>query len=445
MKTLMVSDIVKVKLAPGKEAKDLLAVVTKKLKLSKSLELDFNGIEVSDSITTDDYFKKLFLDDKYSNVYLRFHNKPHIVRMCKMLLKISGKNEERVTNVEPILTEVYQTADEVYQPTKKSIRLTQKLLNYGTVIDNANRQVIIYYNQTPSGQYILNAINTKDPVIALKEAIMQVLGQTGYRKAIVDFGDMQLFSNRSGVIAAAMCNLFNSMAQKNYQVELKIKDGEDRRLLEMTHEIPSMSTDEDEILEKIDNNLEIGAVGLLSEYVRIETKVDKFGHFGNGQVATRQPAVYLGRDGNNLKFRVYDAHTFMRRIDWIVKVTDDEEKGFETFRDKVFEVKHKDVSIPLENIGVCKFCNGNRYYFSLAIQSKEDEFIDIHYLKQDGTYGVVAATLPEFLKMVLNEQHEKYNLQMMLLCIEETEKRLAEKNIYVEDLSKYNLNAVALA
>lgn len=445
MKTLMVSDIVKVKLAPGKEAKDLVAYVTKKLKLAKQIELDFSGIEVSDNITTDDYFKKLFLDDKYSNVYLKFHNKPHVVRMCKLLLKIAGKNEERVTNIEPIMTEVYQTADEVYQSNNKSTRLMNKLLSMGTIIDSQNNQVIIYYNQTPSGQLILSEINTKDPVIALRDAITKVLDSTGYKKAIIDFGEMTLFNNRSDSIAAAMCNLFNSMAQKNYQVELKIKEGDDIRLLEMTHEIPSMSTDTDEILDKIDNNLDIGSVGLLSEYVSIDTKVDKFGHMGNGQVATRQPAIYQGRDGSNLKFRLYDAHTFMRRVDWIAKMAEDEEKGFDTFREKNFEVKYKDITIPLENIGVCKFCNGNRYYFSLAIQSKDDEFIDIHYLKDDGTYGTVAATLPEFLKMVLNEQHEKYSLQMMLLCIEETERRLKERNIPIEDLSKYNLNDLALS
>ena len=81
--------------------------------------------------------------------------------------------------------------------------------------------------------------------------------------------------------------------------------------------------------------------------------MDKFGHMGNGQVATRQPAIYQGRDGSNLKFRLYDAHTFMRRVDWIAKMAEDEEKGFDTFREKNFEVKYKDITIPLENIGVC--------------------------------------------------------------------------------------------
>ena len=47
--------------------------------------------------------------------------------------------------------------------------------------------------------------------------------------------------------------------------------------------------------------------------------------------------------------------------------------------------------------------------------------------------------------MVLNEQHEKYSLQMMLLCIEETERRLKERNIPIEDFSKYNLNDLALS
>lgn len=445
VKTIYVSEIIKNRLAPGKEARELLNYVTKKLKTVKEIELDFNGTEVSDNITIDDSFKKLVIDDKYAKVHLKFYNKPQIVKMCQLLLKVSGKDITRVENLEPVTTQVYQTADEVYQSTPKSERLTKKLLSCGTFVDDDAKVVIIYYNETPNKVNVLNAINNKDAIVALRDAVVTKLNETGYRKALVDFGNMELFTNRSVVIAAAMVNLFQSMITKHYVVEFKLQKEEDKRLLEMMHEIPSMSTDTDEILEKIDVNLEVGSVGLLSEYVQKETKVDNFGHYGNGKVATRQPAIYLGRDGMVLKFRVYDAHTFMRRVDWIARKQEENEKGIVTLmHNQEFELKYKDISINLEDIGICKFCNGARYYFSLAIQSKPEEFLETHYIKEDGTYGTVKVILPKFIEMVLNEQQQEYNLQMLLLCVEETENRLREARVEIEDLSRYNLNAVAV-
>lgn len=445
MKTIYVSEIIKNRLAPGKEAKELLAYVTKKLKTVKEIELDFNGAEVSDNITIDDNFKKLILDDRYNNVYFKFYNKPQIVQMCGLLLKVSGKSISRVQNIEPVLTQVYQTADEVYTSTAKSERLAKKILSCGTMVDEGNQTVMIYYNETPDGVTVLSSMNSKDAVIALRDAVMTKLNESGYRRAIVDFGSLDLFTNRSTVVAAAMVNLFNSMITKHYIVEFKLQNEEDRRLLEMMHEIPSMATDSDEILEKIDANLEVGSVGLLSEYVQKETKVDKFGHYGNGQVATRQPAVYLGRKGQTLNFRVYDAHTFMRRIDWIARKQEEDEKGVVTLmHNQEFELKYKDVSINLDDIGICKFCNGTRYYFSLAIQSKPEEFLETHYIKSDGTYGVVKVTLPKFIELVFNEQQQEYNMDMLLLCVEETEDRLNKLGVKIEDLSRYNLNAIAV-
>jgi hypothetical protein len=445
MKTIMVSTLVKGRLQPGKSMKDLLDSLTKSIRTSrdKDVELDFNGVTISDTITIDDNFKKLLVDDKYKAVRLKFYNESQIVKMSKLLLRLSKCDENKVENVSPVVTMAYQTADDVYQETKKSKRIKEKFLNQAIVVDDEHKCIVLYYHKTPDGTMIMNDMNTKDVVIAMRDAVLAKLTETGYSKAIIDFADMQLFTNRSEVIAAAMSNLFSSMSSKGYEMDFKLEKEEDRRLLEMTHEIPSMSTDSEEILEKIDNNLEVGSIGLLSEYVQKDSKVDKFGHYGNGQVATRQPAIYLGRDGEMLKFRVYDTHTFMRRIDWIVKQKEQEEQGITTLRqDKSFKLKYRDVEISLDSIGICKFCNGSRFYFSLAIQTKEDEFLETHYKNEDGTYGVVKVMLPKMIEMVLNEQNQEYNLKMLMLCVEETYKHLTSKGIEIEDLSLYDLNTI---
>lgn len=443
VKVIYVSEIIKQKLSTGKTMKDLLDKVNKQLKLTKEIELDFTGVSISESITIDDNFKKLLVDDKYRNVTLKFYNESQIVKMSHLLIKLANGDINKVKNSSPVVTVAYQTTDEVYSASKKSNRIKEKFLREAMIVDNAKNCIVLYYHKTPSGQMIMNDMNTKDVVIAMRDALTTKLVETGYTKALVDFADMQLFTNRSEIIAAAMCNLFSSMASKGYEMEFKLEKEEDRRLLEMMHEIPSMSTDETEILEKIDTNLQIGSIGLLSEYVQKDNKIDKFGHYGNGQVATRQPAIYLGRKGSMLKFRVYDTHTFMRRLDWIVKQKEQLEQGITTLtQNQGYTFKFKDVDIDLESIGICKFCNGSKCYFSLAIQTKEDEFIETTYLKDDGTYGKVKATLPKFIEMVLNENAQKYNLDMLLLCIDETEKNLNAKNIKIEDLSKYNLNAI---
>lgn len=443
VKVIYVSEVIKQKLSTGKTMKELLDKVNKQLKLSKEIELDFTGTTISENITIDDNFKKLLVDDKYKNVKLKFYNESQIVKMSQLLIKLAGGDVNKIKNNAPVVTVAYQTTDEVYSASKKSNRIKDKFMREAMVCDDKNKCVILYYHKTPNGTMVMNDMNTKDVVIAMRDALTTKLTETGYTKAVVDFADMQLFTNRSEVIAAAMCNLFSSMASKGYEMEFKLEKEEDRRLLEMMHEIPSMSTDSDEILDKIDTNLQIGSVGLLSEYVQKDNKIDKFGHYGNGQVATRQPALYMGRNGMMLKFRVFDTHTFMRRIDWIIKQKEQLEQGITTLtQNQGYNFKFKDIEIDLESIGICKFCNGSRYYFSLAIQTKEDEFLETHYLKEDGTYDTVKVILPKMIEMVLKENNQKYNLEMLLLCIEETEKNLEEKNIKIEDLSLYNLNAI---
>jgi hypothetical protein len=126
-----------------------------------------------------------------------------------------------------------------------------------------------------------------------------------------------------------------------------------------------------------------------------------------------------------------------------VKQKEQEEQGITTLRqDKSFKLKYRDVEISLDSIGICKFCNGSRFYFSLAIQTKEDEFLETHYKNEDGTYGVVKVMLPKMIEMVLNEQNQEYNLKMLMLCVEETYKHLTSKGIEIEDLSLYDLNTI---
>lgn len=440
MKTVLVSDLCRQKLTTGKVMKDFVLKVEKLLKTNKEILLDFTGVSFGD-ITTDDEFKRLLIDSKFKHVKLQFYNQENIVNICKLFLHLAGGSEDKVVNVVPKLNVTYQTAEEVYQTNKKSKRLTNLFLTKAFEVDDEKQKVILYYHQTKSGEHVLNDVNTKDAVIAIKDALLAKLKETGYIKAIVDFGNMTVFTNRSDVIASAFCNLFTSMYNKGYEIELKLSNEEDRRLLEMMYEIPNMSTDTNEILDKIDVYLHIGTIGLLSEYVQSETKVDKFGHYGKGQVATRQPAMYLGRNGSRLKFRVYDAHTFMRRIDWIAKQQEESEE-ISSLSNKGFEFKFKELDIELSTIGLCKFCNGSRYYFSLAIQTKEEEFLETHYKCSDGAYGKVKVMLPQYIEMVLKEQNHEYDFDNMLLCMSETRKNLESQNISIADLSHYNLNEI---
>lgn len=444
MEIVLVNEICKTKLTTGKVMKDFVLKIETLLNTDEEILLDFTGVTFGD-ITTDDEFKRLLIDKRFNKVKLKFYNQDSIVQICKLFLHLAGGDENKVENVVSKVNVTYQTTEEVYQPSKKSKRLTNLFLSKAFEVDEEHNKVILYYHQTKKGEYVLNDVNTKDAVIAIRDALLIKLQETGYVNAVVDFGTMTVFTNRSDVIASAFCNLFTSIMNKGYEVELKLSNEEDRRLLEQMYEIPNMSKDENEILDKIDTYLNIGTIGLLSEYVPNESKKDKFGHYGKGEIATRQPAMYMGREDTILKFRVFDAHTFLRRIDWIVR--QEEESTHSSLnsnnnKNKSFEFKYKDLEIELSTIGICKFCDGSRYYFSLAIQTKDDEFLETHYKNEDGSYGVVKVILPQYIEMVLKEQGYEYDMNNMLLCISETRKSLEQEHIVIDDLSCYNLNEI---
>ena len=436
-----VSDIVEQKLTAGRPVTTIVDKVDElQLLYGKDVRvvLDFYGISLSDAISYDDKFKQLLLDDRYQNVYLMFHGEREVPRVCKLLLRISGRNETRIIDV-PLSQVTITPQDNLFAESDKSNRLKRKLLNHGNYIDKTAKIIYIYYHENRDGDTIFESFTSKDSVVALRDCIIELSEKSKIKNVIIDFTGVELVVDRAETLIDILCLMLRNLKGMGIQVSIQSDNDRDVRYISMTNEIPQMERDPVKIIQLLDENLELYTVGLLSEYVNKPNKLDAFGHYGGGEVATRQVAVYLGNEDNKLKFRVYDNRLFVRAIDReiIERETPNRFKQLKMDRNGLSSTI---LTIPVSQIGVCKFCDGPRYYFALPVQERSNEFIRTHYRNADNEVGEVNIMLPTFISLVLNENAQDYNSEMLKECEKESIKRLTGHKIEIPDIANIDFS-----
>jgi len=432
-----VSDMVEQKLTSGRPIATLLEYVDtirRTYGVDTKITLDFLGVSISETIAYDDKFKQLLLDDRYQNVILMFHGEREVPRVCKLLLRISNKDENRIVDV-PITHLNLSPQESLFMATDKSDRLKRKILNLGSEVDKENNLITVYYHHNKDGDTIFETLTSQDSIVAVRDAILELGKQSNIKNVCIDFTGIELVVDRAETLLETLCLMIRNLAENGYHVEISSDNDKDVRYISMIDEIPNMPRDINKIIEILDANLELNAVGLLSEYVNKPNKLDNFGHYGNGEVATRQVAIYLGRDDYTLKFKVFDARYFKRKIDKKILNNAVATSKFQQLQMSQQGLTSHTVNIPITQIGVCKFCDGPQYYFSLPVQENASEFVETHYRSSQGKFETIRILLPTFISMVLNENNEDYNLDLLMECEEESIRRLTKKNIFIPDVS----------
>lgn len=431
-----VSDIVEQTLTAGRPVAAIMEYIEGiKYTYGKDtpITLDFYGVSLSEAIAYDDKFKQLLLSDRFQNVTLMFHGEREVPRVCKLLLRISGKDEGRIVDV-PISHLNLTPQESLFTPTDKSNRLKNKILRMGNEVSKSDDLITIYYHENKEGDTIFETLTSKDSIIAIRDAIIELSAKSGIKNICLDFTGVELVVDRAETLLETLCYMIRSLSNEGYNIEINSDNDRDVRYIEMIDEIPNMTRDPNKIAKLIDDNLELDTIGLLSEYVNKPTKLDAFGHYGNGEIATRQVAKYLGRERNTLKFKVYDARFFQRSIDRKLEAKQISPK-FQELQMLHPGLTSYIVQIPIAQIGICKFCDGPQYYFSLPVQEHSNEFIETHYKTYAGSIEKTQLMLPTFIGLVLDENNEPYNLDMLIECEKESVKRLTKKSIFIPDNS----------
>lgn len=425
----------------SRHMKEIYNRVNQYVEEGKLVRLDFSGAGLS-AIYTDDKFKELLVGDKFQGVYMRFKGEEQLVQTLRLLLTLSGRDEERVCNVENTnLSSGEQSS--VFTETSKS-RSTRIALEENGVEVVANEQKIVIHYTNWNGKTVLSSMSTVFAVIGLYNAVVNQLKATGYTRADIDFGSLTV-GTRSDSVGDMLQVAKNSLTDLGYTVLYKFDNKATEKQWNTAVIMSEAPKTVSEILSKVDSYLKSGTVGMLSEYVPAESRRDRLGRVGKGKVATRQPAIYLGHTEDTVKFRRYNGTKFLRRADWDRKLMQDAEYlidfGEVPLEEPVFNLSFVDMEIPIDKVGICKFSYGTHYHYSLPVHGTTAELVKCWaYNKTKEKFEEVRIPLPVFLELVLDENNEDYNVDELQNCIEFSEHQLRSNEVELANLDDYDFD-----
>jgi hypothetical protein len=174
-----------------------------------------------------------------------------------------------------------------------------------------------------------------------------------------------------------------------------------------------------ERVETLASLYNVGTVGTLSRY-KDTKKQDIFGRKGGGEVIQCRVAKIIGISKSKLtvKFATYERKYFTTKLSYSMENDGDELDG----------LAREVVEIPIEQLGFDKYI-GSLYYFNLPIQYAKKDCETIYIEQADGTVAMKQLSLPEFIKVVLDEHDEKYDSVALLECIIKTNKYLKGREL----------------
>lgn len=373
---------------------------------------DFDGVELVEPWQSEQ-FKKFFADTRaYLRIYTSEVTKHTIDTMCR----IGGIKDGRVENVD-----IYSTSPKTETKEEAAIRrLTAKF-------HDAMKQ-----KHMPLGirgelnmEDIISQLGSKESVQAIAEAIKLYSQETDIKEYRVKLGMMAVLVS----LIPDVARMISDLNAAGYEVEVTSTDPD---ISEKINIWLSMSNgrryNEAQKVMLLTNLTPQGLVGMLTEY-KVTRGTDEFGRCNGGKAVACRPAIFLGvrelKDGSHAAvFQRFRKKQFMPRLQYCLDNDGAKHPG----------LQWDTVHIPIRDLGIYDKYLGRLYHFMEPIQyDPEDRYTtyicDEDTASADGTGSdeekshirVAHITLPEFLKLTLNDFDINYNTKALDQAIYDTD------------------------
>lgn len=364
--------------------------------------LDFEDIELHNPYKNNSFL--VLLQDK--DLYFRVYNDSTLKNTLDMICTAYKHDKNRIESV----TEYCETPFKVKvdHDVVKRMECKEKLRQ--NVVSTHDQYELNLYK---GGIYTVSTESTVD-------AIIDVLKEYNDKLFVLDFGDTDITNNAYKYLAN---ELQQHITDGNL---LKIKATDNEELEQRLDVSISVSTNthttsrEKAILLK--NNTEKNVVGLFVKYypTKSNSKLDNLGREGRGKVLSTQPAIFRGfKVVNSTYCAVLDIYepmedNFSPDLDYIADKCNGEDRGH--------ELRKATKVISLNDIGFYNLFAGRKFHFLMPVQEIKEETKSIYVVKEDGGLTTRKVSIPEYMKIVLDEHNVKYNEPVLDECI-----RLSEK------------------
>lgn len=448
MRTILVHDICGVdNLTQGSSWKEVLEYIKQNIDTSENVMLDFKGINVIEPWTIDEFGDVL----KFENIYFRFtsSNKESLtafVNKIKTKCIIDGLNANRI---DAIFVEPKKIK------TKAEIELEKDGEEFITKfeVDNDNKSAFI------NMELIYSQIGSISTIEALLYAILKMNETDGIEEFTVKTGKMFIQGNIIELMAKKILEVDKSHGIK-LNIDTDVEDTAQKLGLYLHTAINDSFTMKDKVQEfiKLPENLAI----MLIKYKKSRA-VDEFGRNGKGQVVSSRIAVvrrlcikdgytylkYINRilaiDNNSIRAEIeytpngrdkiietawfdfstiavmvdsFNTNKFMTHAEWLTRndgeIIDDNGK-------EIYKLPYDRAVIYIDDIGLEDKFLGKKYHILKPVQKSVEENKEIIVNIDDEGYCVKqTVTIPERIKIVLDDWDEKYDADELEKAIQET-------------------------
>lgn len=364
------------------------------------IEIDFTGIKVIEPWKCPEF--RILL--KKRNIHMKFVNNEVVANKIKMICVIDGLDESRITS-KTVEIPKPKTPEE-----KKVEQCGMALIPLFSITDSN----CAIFNARDKYSQMQNTITTK----YIKYAISELHKVQGINEFIIELNKITVLSN----VVQSIVTMINSFEEDGIRVKIDTDDKEIQKNFKLFMHIAKntsySSLDKGEILV---TKLKPGTVGMLIKYKKSKA-LDEFGRHGNGEVVSSRIATFDGlatpdEDKNCACFTSYNNNYFYTKQHWMVEHDNEEPTSLHADR----------LQIDLNELGFDNVFLGSQYHFIMPVQRSSGESVwVITGLNESGSNIKVKCTIPERIKIVLDDWGIKYAKDALEKAIKETEKLLNE-------------------
>jgi hypothetical protein len=363
--------------------------------------LDFRGIQLIEP-WNNLLFRKLM---SKNNVYMRLYMSEREKKVLDLLCKISKEDmpEGHIINVED--DEIIEDVKQEVVPDKTFELIKGRVLECAKIIKSKPTKVVF---EIPKVVDQLGSIKT---IKAIEEVVKQLNDEKGIKNFEVDAEGLFIQIN----IIEYLARVIGQMMQEGIELSLLSSDDDVMNKLSLYQQFANTrSLSAKERIKIFKETVKPLTVGMLSRF-RNTRRVDAFGRKGDGIPIECRVAIFrkIDKEGN-VYFWTFNGNTFCTRLHYSM-----DNDGEILSKPEVY-----DVAIPIGDVGLYDKYLGALYHFNRPIQYEPSDSITTYKINDDGEVTTRKVTLPEYIKLVLDDFNVRYNGEELLKDIAETNRQL---------------------
>lgn len=368
---------------------------------TEEIKIDFTNVIISRPLT----FPSFRLLLQMPNIHMKFTNEQEIVESIQSWLILNAKNDQ-VDRIEHVVIE--------HEPEKTPDQL--KIESYGNRV--YDRFDIDGDMATYKVKKFISTISNTTTIEYMRFAVNRLMAENCIKKFRIDLRDIVI----NGVDALeTLAKLKDDVETAGAEFEIFMNDTETIKTMQLC--LNKISNEYKSVVDRLKYIKKFKGdkhdiPGLLIKY-RDSRATDTFGRSGKGEVEWCRIAIFRGiRKGGQLVFCTFFEDRFYTKVHWSSQHDGEKHPGLKT------ETK----TIDATELGFLNRFLGSRYHFIKAVQkSKAENKKMIVDLSESGTNIFKDCTIPERIKVVLDDWGVKYDAETLGNYIEETKEKLKDE------------------